>query len=150
VSSLEAPEIRRVERRWVTIGVVLVASALAAQVVAGIVRAAVSDEPSYLEKVQTCLIERDTRFETIVGDFVALSAARGALRTSVEGNSVTVALGGSERDAERVYDDYAALTTADVVRAQLERRRKVVLLWEREPTTSQREFMYLCTLDAQE
>ena len=132
------------------IGVVLVASALAAQVVAGILREAVSDEPSYLEKVQTCLIERDTRFETIVGDFVALSAARGALRTSVEGNSVTVALGGSERDAERVYDDYAALTTADVVRALLERRRKVVLLWEREPTTSQREFMYLCTLDAQE
>ena len=49
-----------------------------------------------------------------------------------------------------MYDDYAGLMTADVVRTLLERRRKVVLLWEREPTTSQREFMYLCTLDAQE
>ena len=150
MSSLEASEVGRAERRWVIIGVAVVAVTLAVQVVAGAVRAAVSDEPSYLEKVRTCLIERDTPFEPVVGDVIALSAARGALRTTVEGNAVTVALGSSERDAERLYEDYAGVTTEDVVATLLERRRKVVLLWDREPTTSQREFMYLCTLDAQE
>lgn len=100
--------------------------------------------------MRICLTERSTPFDEAVGASIALSAARGALRTSVEGNSVTVALGGSERDAERLYETYAGVTTADVVRTRLDRRRKVVFLWEREPTTSQREFMYLCTLDAQD
>jgi hypothetical protein len=150
VSPLELPETRRAERRWVIIGVVLAASVLAAQVGAGIVREAASDEPSTLEKVRICLIERDTPFEEAAGDSIALSAARGALRTTVEGNSVTVALGSSEAEAERLYESYVSVTTDDVVRTRLDRRRKVVFLWEREPTTSQREFMFLCTLDAQE
>jgi hypothetical protein len=114
------------------------------------VRQAVSNEPSYLEKVQTCLTERATRFEPVVGDPIALSAARGALRTTAQGNSVTVALGGSEADAGRVYRDYVAVAPADVVRTRLDRHRKVVFLWDSEPTTAQRDFMYLCTLDAQE
>jgi len=139
----------RVERRWAVIGVVVVASLLGVQVVAGVTREALSDQPTVLELIQTCLTERNTAFEQVVGDFIALSAARGALRATVEGNRVTVALGGSEKDAERIYDDYTAVTTPDVVKALLERRRKVVLLWEREPTASQREFMYLCVLDAQ-
>jgi hypothetical protein len=150
VSPLELPETRRAERRWATIGVVLAASLLAAQVAAGIAREAVSDEPSTLERVRICLTERDTPFEDAAGDSIALSAARGALRAEVQGNSVTVALGSSEKDAARVYESYVSVTTADVVRTRLDRRRKVVFLWEREPTTAQREFMYLCTLDAQQ
>jgi hypothetical protein len=125
----------------------LIAALLCAQVVAGFVRA---DEPTFLERVQTCLTERATPFEEVSGDPVALSAARGALRTTVDGNSVTVALGGSEDDAARIYDTYAALAPADVVARLTDRRRKVVFLWAREPTPAQREFMYLCTLDAQE
>lgn len=129
------------------IGVGLVASLLFAQVVAGFVRV---DEPSFLEKLETCLTERATPFEEVSGDSVALSAKRGALRTTVDGNSVTVSLGDSESDAERVYDAYAAVAPADVVATRLDRRRKVVFLWDSEPTTAQRDFMYLCTLDAQE
>jgi hypothetical protein len=150
VSSLEAPEIRRSERRWVTIGVVLAASLLAAQVVGGLVREAVTDEPSYLELLQTCLTERDTPFEQVDADFVAQSAERGALRTTVDGNAVTVALGGSEKDAARVRAAYASVTTEDVARTRLEQRRKVVLLWDSPPTAAQRDFIYLCTRDAQE
>jgi len=134
----------------VGVAIVLVASLLVAQVVAGVVREAVSDEASYLEKVQICLTERETPFEPAVGDIIALSAARGALRSSPEGNEVTVALGGSEKDAERLYRDYSAVAPDDVVRTRLERHRKVVFLWDREPSQAQREFMYLCTLDAQE
>ncbi len=129
------------------VGAALVASLLCAQVVAGFVRA---DEPSFLEKLQTCLTERATPFEEVSGDPVALSAKRGALRTTVDGNSVTVSLGDSEEDAARLYDAYVAVAPADVVATRLDRRRKVVFLWDSEPTTAQREFMYLCTLDAQE
>ena len=132
------------------IGAVVVGAVLAAQVVAGLVGKAVSNEPSHLELVQTCLTERNTTFKEVVDDFIAVSAGRGALRTEVEGNPVTVALGDSEKDAERVYGYYSAVMSADAVKALLDRRRKVVFLWEREPTASQREFMYLCTLDAQD
>ena len=54
-----------------------------------------------------------------------------------------------EEDAERVYEAYSSVAPADVG-TRLEQRRKVVLLWDREPTTTEREFLYLCTLDAQE
>jgi hypothetical protein len=150
VSSLEAPEVWRAEQRWVMIGVALAASVLAVQVVGGLLREALTDEPTYLELVQTCLKERNTTFEPVVGDIVAQSAARGALRTTIDGNSVTVALGGSEKDAERVRDAYASVATDDVVRMQLEQRRKVVLLWDAPPSAGQRDFIHLCTLDAQE
>lgn len=147
MSTVDSPSARRAEQRWVLVGVALVASLLCAQVVAGFVRA---DEPSFLEKLQTCLTERATPFEEVSGDPVALSARRGALRTTVDGNSVTVSLGDSEQDAVRLYDAYVAVAPADVVATRLDRRRKVVFLWDSEPTTAQREFMYLCTLDAQE
>ena len=150
MSPLDAPEVRRAEQRWVVIGVVVVATVVAVQVVGGLLRAAVTDEPSYLERVQTCLTERNTPFEPVAGDIIALSAARGALRTSIDGNSVTVSLGGSENDAKRVYDAYASVAGVDVIGTRLEQRRKVVLLWDSEPTAEQRDFMYLCTLDAQE
>ncbi len=126
----------------------LVAALIAAQVVAGLVRVATTDEPSHLELVQTCLSERSIPFEPVVEDPVALSARRGALRTTVDGNAVTVALGDSERDAERVFDAYTAVGNADVP-SRLERRRKVVFLWDVPPSAPQRDFMTLCTLDAQ-
>lgn len=150
MSALELSEVRRAERRWAIVGVLLAMSIFLVQTVAGIARGAVTDEPSVREKVQTCLTERRTPFDEAAGDAIALSAARGALRVRLPGNSVTVSLGGSDRDAERVHETYASVATADVVRTRLDRRRKVVFLWEHEPTASQREFMYLCTLDAQE
>ena len=131
------------------VAVALVGAIVLAQVLGGVVREATTDEPSHLEKVETCLTERSTAFEPVVRDPIALSAARGALRTSVEGNAVTVALGSSESDAERVYDDYMSVATADVV-SRLERRRKVVFLWDVPPSAAQRDFMTLCTLDAQD
>ena len=146
----EQVETRLAERRWVFIGVLAVAFLLVVQVAAGLVRDAVSDEPSYLEKVETCLIERNRSFGPVDQDPIASSAERGALKTTIGGNPVTVALGGSEDDAARIYDAYVSVAPADVVKTRLERRRKVVLLWERDPSQSQREFMYLCTRDAQE
>jgi hypothetical protein len=144
VSAVGLEDGRRAENRWLIGGLVAVALVFVGQLAGGLVRA---DEPSYLAKVETCLTERSTAFDAMVGDPVALSADRGALRTSVGGNGVTVALGGSESDARRIFGDYEAVGSPG---ARLEQRRKVVFLWDQPPTGEQRDFMVLCTLDAQE
>jgi hypothetical protein len=140
--------VERVEARYVVIAVAAVASLLVFQVLGGWIRETTSDEPSFLELVQTCLTERDVPFAPVSDDFVALTADRGALRTTVEGNGLTIALGGSERDAQRVYESYASVAAGDVS-TRLERRRKVVFLWDEPPSAAQRDFAILCTLDAQ-
>jgi hypothetical protein len=150
VSALETARDRSRERRFVVVSAVVLASLLVVQVCAGLVRTAVTDEPSTLEKVETCLVERSRPFEPVARDPVASSAERGALRVDVFGNHVTVALGGSERDAKRVYEAYVSVAPSGVAGTTLELHRRVVFLWERPPTAEQRDFMYLCTLDAQD
>jgi hypothetical protein len=150
VSALGIAELTRAERRWLRIGLAVVGVFLLAQLLGGAVRTAVSPGPSALERVQTCLTERSTPFETVTDDPVAQSAGRGALRTSVEGNRLTIALGSSERDARRVYDDYTRVMSPEAAATLLDLHRRVVFLWESAPTQSQRDFGYLCTLDVQD
>jgi hypothetical protein len=149
VNASQSASGERVETRYVLLGVAAVASLLVLQLVGGWIRQAVVDEPSHLELVEKCLTERSVPFEPATGDFVAQSADRGALRTTVEGNGVTIALGGSERDAERVFESYASVAEPDLG-ARLDRHRKVVFLWDAPPSVPQRDFAYLCTLDAQD
>jgi hypothetical protein len=150
VSAIGAAEPRRAERHWLRIGLAVVGVLLVAQFVGGVVRTAVSPGPSPLERVQTCLTERSTPFETVGDDPVAQSAGHGALRTTVEGNPLTIALGSSERDARRVYEDYTGVMSPEAATALLDLHRRVVLLWENAPTQSQKDFAYLCTLDVQD
>ena len=147
MSALETPGSARSERRWVIVGLVAVGLVIVGQLAGGAIREAVSPQPSYLEKVQTCLTERSTAYQAVTSDPIASSAHRGALRTSVGGNGVTVSLGGSEADAKRIYGDYASVAAPG---PRLEQRRKVVFLWDQAPTADQDAFMVLCTLDAQE
>lgn len=147
MTALEAPETRSAEQRWLAAGLIAVGLVIAAQLVGGSIQQAASNEPSYLERVETCLTERSTPFEAVTSDVIALSAGRGALRTNVGGNGVTVALGGSEDDAQRIVGDYESVGSPG---ARLEQNRKVVFLWDQEPTADQHDFMVLCTLDAQD
>lgn len=149
MSTLDAQDRLFAEQAWIRIGVVVVTIVLCLQAAGGGVRSVVVDTPSRLELVQTCLVERSTPFGAASQDLIALSASRGALTATVEGNRVTIALAGSDSEAQRLVDAYATVASTEVVRTLLDRRRKVVFLWEREPTASQREFAYLCTLDAQ-
>ena len=149
MSALEFPDLRRAERRWIGIGVVAAIAVLLVQIVGGSVREALTDAPSRLELVQKCLVERDTPFEAVSGDPIAESATRGSLRARVDGNDLTIALAGSESEARGLVEAYVGVSSADLVGMLLDRRRKVVFLWSREPTTAQRDFAYLCTLDAQ-
>ena len=150
MSTLETTQDQQRELRYVVVSAIVLASLLLVQIVGGMVRQAVSNEPSALERVETCLTERATPFENVVGDPVALSAERGALHTTVEGNGVTIALGGSERDARRVYDAYVSVAPSGAAGTTLDLHRRVVLLWDSPPTESQRAFVYLCTLDVQD
>ena len=150
MSAHEATQAEHRELRYVVISALVLVSLLVVQICAGLVRQAVANEPSTLEKVETCLVERSRPFEPAADDPVASSAERGALRVDVFGDRVTVALGGSEHDAERVYDAYVSVAPSGVVGTTLDRHRKVVFLWDRPPTAAQRDFMYLCTLDAQD
>ena len=147
MTALDAPETRSAEQRWLAAGLIVVGLVIAAQFVGGSIQQAASNEPSYLERVETCLTERSTPFEAVTGDLIALSAGRGALRTNVGGNRVTVALGSSEDDAKRMVGDYESVGSPG---ARLEQNRKVVFLWDQEPTADQHDFMVLCTLDAQD
>ena len=150
MSSSRVDAERGAERRWIAIGVCLTVSLLATQLVVGLVRQLVHPPPSYLQKVETCLTERGKKFAPALGDPIAQSAKRGALRTTLGGNSVTIVLGGSEKDAARIYADYAEVGSAGFVRTQLEQHRKVVFVWGFEPSAEQRQFVYLCTMDAQD
>jgi hypothetical protein len=147
---IDAAERTRAERRWLRIGLALVGVVLLAQFAGGAIRSAVSPGSSAVERVQTCLTERATPFESVTDDPVAQSAGRGALRTRVEGNRLTIALGSSERDARRVHDDYVAVMSAADASSLLDLHRRVVFLWAEAPTQSQRDFAYLCTLDVQD
>ena len=147
MTALDAPETRSAEQRWLAAGLIVVGLVIAAQFVRGSIQQAAANEPSYLERVETCLTERSTPFEAVTGDLIALSAGRGALRTNVGGNHVTVALGSSEDDAKRIVGDYESVGSPG---ARLEQNRKVVFLWDQEPTADQHDFMVLCTLDAQD
>lgn len=130
------------------IGVVAVAILIAAQGVGGAVRSLVTEGPTRLETVGTCLTERSVEYGDVQGDLLALHASAGALATAIEGNRVTVSIEDSDDGARRLYENYLQVGGAEITR-RLELRRRVVLLWEQEPTASQREFMRLCTLDAQ-
>lgn len=150
MSAIGAAEPTRAERRWLRIGIAVVGVVLLAQLVGGVVRTVVHPGSSALERVQTCLTERATPFETVTDDPVARSAGHGALRTTVEGNRLTIALGSSERDARRVYDDYTRVMSPEAAAALLDLHRRVMFLWASAPTQSQRDFGYLCTLDVQD
>ena len=88
VTALETPEVGGLSAAGFLPTSSPSAAILAAQVLAGVVRQTMSNEPSHLEKVEICLTERSTPFDPVVDDFVALSAGRGALRTSIGGNGV--------------------------------------------------------------
>jgi hypothetical protein len=149
VSTTDAAESARAERHWVRIGLAVVGVVLVVQFVGGVVRTAVRPSPSALARVQKCLTERSTHYEAVT-DPVAESAGRGALRTAVDGNGVTIAIGSSERDARRVHDDYIAVMSAADAGSLLDVHRRVVFLWAQAPTQSERDFAYLCTLDVQD
>ena len=104
-----------------------------------------ADEPYELKDTHACLRKERVRVTTKNVDFVASTAAGGALHAEFARNEVTVAFGDSEEDAartERAYRRFAPkrLNIDDVLR----RDRNVVLLWGVAPSPEDAETISRC------
>jgi hypothetical protein len=99
--------------------------------------------PTRLELVVRCLNgEKGLRTAVPAGDPLADSAGDGSLKTTVEGNDVTVALASSEELAAKIERYYRAV--ADDLTGRLERRGRTVYLWRFKSSPTQRQAMYDC------
>jgi hypothetical protein len=124
-------------------GLLVVAALGVASVVGWLVHAAVHDPPSpYAQTVRCLTLEKGLVLEE-PRDPLARSAGRGATRTAVEGNRVTIAVGSSVADAERIVAGYRAIAGARLGH-RLERREHNVYLWDNDPSPSQRQALYDC------
>jgi hypothetical protein len=131
------------ENRVVVVSLGVVAAALAAVVVASAIAAAVSVEPTALERTVRCLRnEKGLQVTTPPRDPIAQTADRGALSTVVEGNPVTVMIS-SDPDGplrlQRLYEDVVG-----DLGSRFDRRGEILYLFEGEPSPTQRQTLYDC------
>jgi hypothetical protein len=100
-------------------------------------------EDSGFAKLSRCLtVEKELTLET-PRDPIAQSAELGAVRTVVETNGVTVAVASGTKSAERIIASYHAI--AGDLQGRLEQRGRLVYLWDRPASPTQRQTMYDCT-----
>jgi len=95
------------------------------------------------QDVERCLVnEKGATLET-PRDPVAQSAELGALRTVIETNGVTAAVAKDARSAARIVESYRAV--AGDLGTRLEQRGRMVFLWDRAPSPTQRQTLFDCT-----
>jgi hypothetical protein len=136
---------RGAAREWRYLRVAMVALAVVVLVDVGAwkVRDLGTDAPTRLELSLNCLHgEKGARTVVPAGDPLADSAGDGSLKTTIEGNGVTVALASSEEQAIKIERYYHAL--ADGLEGRLERRGRTVYLWRFRSSPTQRQAMYDC------
>ena len=112
-------------------------------VVTWAVRDVTHDEPTRLELVVRCLTKEQGLAVTIAtGDPLADSAGDGALRTTIEGNDVTIVLASTPEQAIELEREYRVLGTD--LEGRLERRDRTVYLWKNVSSPTQRQHAYDC------
>jgi hypothetical protein len=100
-------------------------------------------EDSGFAKLSRCLeVEKGLKLET-TRDPIARSAELGALRAVVETNGVTVSVASGTKRAERIVASYHAI--GGELQGRLERRGRLVYLWDRPASPTQRQTMFDCT-----
>ena len=123
------------------LGLVLVAGAW---VTGWAVREARDVDPTSLALLSMCLEdERGLRLISPSGDPLADSAPSGSLRTTIEGNKVTVSIWADHEAATRALETYARLTPEDLEGRAVARGRRANL-WASPPTGSQAAALYGC------
>jgi len=133
----------RDEWRAVRVGLAVATVVVAAQLAVGAGYALVHDDPTPYDRALACLTrEKSLAVETELRDPIAESAGGGALRTRIEGNGVTASFSASEGAAERLRGLYETL--GELPPGALERRGRVVLVWEGPASPTQRQTMYDC------
>lgn len=124
---------------------VAVAALVALQIGGWLVYRVVHEETPPLAETIRCLTREKLLELTATTDPIAASARGGWVATRVEGNGVHVAIARSTSEAERLVDLYRSV--AGELIGRLERRGKVVYLWEGVSTPTQRQTMYDCHYD---
>lgn len=131
-------------REWLYLRIALGAVALI--VVAVLVGWKVNDivhpRATRLELTVDCLTGRGVVPIVPTGDPLAESASAGALKATIEGNDVTVALAGSQKQAIKIEGYYRAV--GGDLEGRLERRDRSVYLWAFPSSPTQRQAMYDC------
>jgi len=125
-------------------GLIAVAALILLAVVGWRVQDAVQEDQDPFEVLTICLrFEQGLPLEIPPRDPIARSAERGALRTSIETNGVTVSVGDSRADAERIAATYRSLLGD--LGPRLEVRGTSVFLWDGPPEPTQRQALFDCT-----
>jgi hypothetical protein len=124
-------------------GLLVVAALCVAALVGWGVYSTMRDEPGAFANVKKCLsTEKGLTLET-PSDPIARSAPLGALRTVVETNGVTVSVASDGESAKRIVAAYRRVAS-DLEEDRLERRGRLVLLWDRPASPTQRQALYDC------
>jgi hypothetical protein len=124
----------------IALGVIL--GVVATQLIASSIANLLHDEPTALEQTIRCL-----RFEkglevTTPRDPIARSAEQGTVSTVVEGNPVTIAITNDEDGPNRLAALYERL--AGNLGTRLERRGKILYLFDFAPSPTQQQALYDC------
>jgi hypothetical protein len=123
-------------------GLLAVAALCVSALVGWAVYGVVHEDPGVVARIRTCLVaERGATVET-PRDPIAESAELGAMRTTVETNGVTIAVARDGEGAERIAAAYR--NVAGELEGRLERRGRLVYLWDRPASPTQRQALYNC------
>lgn len=131
------------ERRAALVGLGVALTLVAAQFVVGAAWSLTHDDPTYRELTIRCFErEKGVRVDATRDDPIALTARGGTLRTTVEGNSLTVLLVDSRQESDRIRAAYASVDAG--IAARLDARGRYLELWHRAPSPTQRQAAYDC------
>jgi hypothetical protein len=133
------------EWRYLRGALVAVVALVALQIGGWLVYRVVHEETPPLSETIRCLTREKLLELTLATDPIAASARGGWVATRVEGNGVHAAIARSTSEAERLVDLYRSV--AGELTGRLERRGKVVYIWEGVSTPTQRQTMYDCHYD---
>ena len=128
------------ERRAARIGVVCALVVILAQLAVASAWSLGHVDPTELALTRQCLEREKGLAVGPADDSVAASASGGALATVVEGNAVTLSVGLSEAEVERLRSAYSASDPG----TRLDLHGRYVALWHREPSPTQRQVTYDC------
>jgi len=103
----------------------------------------VHEGPSALAQITKCLVAERGQTVEATRDPIAQSAELGALRTTVETNGVTIAVAKDPESADRILAAYRRIAT-DLEEGRLERRGRLVYLWDRPASPTQRQALFNC------
>ncbi len=131
------------EWRYLRVAFLAVAALLLLEIAGWLVYRVVHEETPPIELTVRCLTrEKRLKIGPATDDPIAASARGGWVATRVEGNGVHVAIARSGSEAERLLGYYQDV--AGDLAGRLERRGKVVYVWEGVATPTQRQTMYDC------